>query len=47
MSRVGKMPIAVPKGVEVTIVADKITVKGSMGTLSLPLNGLVLIIQLL
>ena len=43
MSRVGKMPIAVPKGVEVTIVADKITVKGSMGTLSLPLNGLVLI----
>ena len=43
MSRVGKMPIAVPKGVEVTIVDDKITVKGSMGTLSLPLNGLVLI----
>jgi large subunit ribosomal protein L6 len=43
MSRVGKMPIAVPKGVEITIAADKITVKGSLGTLSLPLNGLVTI----
>lgn len=43
MSRVGKMPIAVPKGVEVTIAADKITVKGSLGSLSLSLNGLVLI----
>jgi large subunit ribosomal protein L6 len=41
MSRVGKMPIAIPKGVEVTIAADKITVKGSLGTLTLPLNGLV------
>ena len=41
MSRVGKMPIAVPKGVEVTIAADRITVKGSLGALSLPLNGLV------
>ena len=43
MSRVGKMPIAIPKGVEVTIAADKVTVKGALGTLSLPLNGLVLI----
>jgi len=39
MSRVGKMPIALPKGVEVTISADKIVVKGAMGTLSLPLTG--------
>jgi len=34
MSRVGKMPIDVPKGVDVQLSADKITVKGSNGTLS-------------
>ena len=39
MSRVGKMPIALPKGVETTISADKIVVKGAMGTLTLPLTG--------
>lgn len=33
MSRVGKMPIDLPKGVEVSIAADKISVKGSLGTL--------------
>jgi large subunit ribosomal protein L6 len=43
MSRVGKMPIAIPKGVEVTIEADKIVVKGPMGTLTLPLTGQVLV----
>lgn len=41
MSRVGKMPIALPAGLEVTIAADRITVKGPLGTLSMPLNGLV------
>lgn len=41
MSRVGKMPIVLPAGVEVTIVADRISVKGALGTLSMPLNGLV------
>jgi len=41
MSRVGKMPIALPAGVEVTIAADRISVKGPQGTLSMPLNGLV------
>lgn len=41
MSRVGKMPIVLPSGVEVTITEAKITVKGPMGTLSMPLNGLV------
>jgi large subunit ribosomal protein L6 len=41
MSRVGKMPIVLPSGVEVTIAEVKITVKGPMGTLSMPLNGLV------
>jgi large subunit ribosomal protein L6 len=43
MSRVGKMPIAVPKGVDVALTAEQITVKGSNGTLSRPLHGLVTI----
>ena len=30
MSRVGKMPITVPQGVDVKIAADQITVKGIM-----------------
>ena len=38
MSRVGKMPVAVPKGVEVAITADKITVKGGNGTLTRTLD---------
>ena len=41
MSRVGKMPIAIPSGVDVTITADQITVKGSNGTLVRALNPLV------
>ena len=41
MSRVGKMPIAVPPGVDVAITADQITVKGSKGTLVRTLNPLV------
>jgi len=41
MSRVGKMPIALPKGAEATIAAEQITVKGPLGTLSQALNGLV------
>ena len=41
MSRVGKMPITVPKGVDVAISAENITVKGSNGTLVRALNPLV------
>jgi len=41
MSRVGKMPIAVPQGVDVKITDDQITVKGANGTLALPLGALV------
>ncbi len=41
MSRVGKMPIDVPKGVDVQVSADKITVKGSNGTLTRATTGLV------
>ena len=45
MSRVGKMPIALPKGAEATISAEQITVKGPNGSLSLPLNGLVKVVN--
>jgi len=45
MSLVGKMPIAVPQGVDVKISADAVTVKGGNGTLSLPANGLVTVTQ--
>ncbi len=38
MSRVGKMPIALPKGVDVSITADQISVKGALGTLVRPVN---------
>ena len=41
MSRVGKMPIAVPVGAEIAISAAQITVKGPMGVLTQSLNGLV------
>ena len=41
MSRVGKMPIAVPQGVDVAITADQISVKGSNGTLVRAINPLV------
>ena len=39
MSRVGKMPIALPKGAEAIIAAGLITIKGPLGTLTLPLSG--------
>ena len=41
MSRVAKMPIALPAGAEVAISAAAITVKGPLGTLTQSLNGLV------
>jgi large subunit ribosomal protein L6 len=41
MSRVGKMPIAMPSGAEATITAGQIIVKGPLGSLVQPLNGLV------
>ena len=41
MSRVGKMPVAVPAGVDVAIKEDQISVKGTGGTLSLAQNRLV------
>jgi large subunit ribosomal protein L6 len=37
------MPIALPKGAEVTLAAAQISIKGPLGTLSLPLTGQVTI----
>jgi large subunit ribosomal protein L6 len=39
MSRVGKAPITIPSGVEVTTSATEITVKGPKGTLTQPIPG--------
>ena len=39
MSRIGRAPIAVPSGVEVTIASGEVTVKGPGGTLSRPVPG--------
>lgn len=41
MSRVGKMPIALPAGAEATISAEQITIKGPLGSLTQRLTGLV------
>lgn len=45
MSRVGKMPVAVPSGVDVAIKDDQISVKGSGGTLQLAQNALVKVVN--
>lgn len=41
MSRVGKMPVTIPAGVDVSVKDDQISVKGSGGALSLAQNALV------
>ncbi len=43
MSRVGKMPLPLPTGVDVSVTAEQIRVKGSLGTLVRPVNALVTI----
>jgi len=43
MSRVGKMPVAVPQGVDVSVSANEISVKGAQGTLKRALNPLVVV----
>ena len=43
MSRVGKMPLPLPKGVDVSVGAEQISVKGSLGTLVRPAHALVAI----
>ncbi|NCY11221.1 MAG: 50S ribosomal protein L6, partial [Actinobacteria bacterium] len=34
MSRIGKMPVAIPSGVEVNISGQSVSIKGPKGTLS-------------
>jgi large subunit ribosomal protein L6 len=41
MSRVGKMPVSVPNGVDVALSAEQIIVKGANGTLTRPMHALV------
>lgn len=38
MSRLGKIPVTIPKGVDLTLVDGVITVKGPKGTLTLPVR---------
>ena len=45
MSRVAKMPVAIPQGVDVTMAAEHITVKGTGGTLSVAANALVKVVN--
>ena len=45
MSRVGKMPVTIPAGVDVSIKEDQISVKGSGGTLNLSRNVLVNVVS--
>jgi len=44
MSRVGKMPVAVPAGVDVSIKEDQITIKGAGGSLSLAQSAVVTVV---
>jgi len=41
MSRVGKLPVAIPAGVEVALSAEVISVKGTLGALKVAQNALV------
>jgi len=45
MSRVGKMPVAIPAGVDVSVKDDQISVKGTGGTLNLARNALVKVVS--
>jgi len=45
MSRIGKMPVAVPQGVDVQVKDDQISVKGAGGQLSLAQNALVKVVS--
>ena len=43
MSRVGKMPVIVPAGIDVAVTAENISVKGAGGLLAIAANPLVLV----
>jgi large subunit ribosomal protein L6 len=39
MSRVGKLPVTIPQGVQVAIAGQMLTAKGKLGALAMPLSG--------
>ena len=42
MSRIGRLPVAIPQGVEVSVSPENIvTVKGAKGTLTLKVNSII------
>jgi len=43
MSRIGKNPVVLPKGVEVSLSTQSMSIKGPLGTLSQPLDGRVVV----
>jgi large subunit ribosomal protein L6 len=45
MSRIGKNPVVLPKGVEVTLSAQALSIKGPLGTLSQHLDGSVKVLK--
>ena len=45
MSRVGKNPVELPKGVEAILAAGEMTVRGPLGTLTQVLNGAVSVVR--
>src|SRR6201996_3378895 len=45
MSRIAKAPVDLPKGVTATVSPEAVTIKGTKGTLSVPLNRGVSVVQ--
>ena len=45
MSRIAKAPVELPQGVTATVAAQAVTIKGAKGSLSLPLDGGVSVVQ--
>jgi large subunit ribosomal protein L6 len=45
MSRIGRMPVTVPSGVDVTIKGQEVTVKGPKGTLSVEISSPIQVVQ--
>ena len=45
MSRIGKMPVAIPAGVDVSVKDDQISVKGTGGALTLAQSALVKVVS--
>jgi ribosomal protein L6, bacterial type len=45
MSRIGKLPISLPKGVTVTVIDNVVTVKGPKGELSQEINPIITVAQ--